>query len=188
MIYCGLASKMNHCFLYYFILLWFLVLLSQTGITVVIITLFVPGNGKTNEPWKFLLHCFSSVANICSFPSQGMCLFPSPIRGHRWSRYQCEEWCWAGVHPAGATGPEGGNSTTMTVSGIGSWLSKMECPKDEGTGRNMAWVTGGGARSDHQAAREVQNSNRYRVQWFFLSWILRFWSCLWWDWAIESIN
>lgn len=39
--------------------------------------------------------------------------------------------------PAGATGPGGGNSTTMTVSGIGSWLSKMECPKDEGTGRNM---------------------------------------------------
>lgn len=68
------------------------------------------------------------------------------------------------MHPAGATDLEGGNSTTLTVSGIGSLLSKRECPKDEGTGRSMVWVTGRGARGDHKAAREVQRNDRYRVQ------------------------
>lgn len=68
------------------------------------------------------------------------------------------------MHPAGATDLGAGNSTTVTASGSGSRLSKKECPKDERTSRNMVWVTSGGARSDHQAA---ENSNRYRVQYFF---------------------
>lgn len=67
------------------------------------------------------------------------------------------------MHPVGATDLEAGNSTIRTVSGTGSLLSKKECPKDERTGRNMVWVTGGAARSYHQAAREVQKSNRYTV-------------------------
>lgn len=68
------------------------------------------------------------------------------------------------MHSAGATDPGAGNSSTVTISGIGSCLSKKECPKDEGTGRNVVWVTSGGTRSDHQAVREVQNTNRYTVQ------------------------
>lgn len=120
----------------------------------------VARNGKTNELWKFLLHCFSPVANICSFPSQGMCLSPSSLWGYRWSRCQCEEWCRAGVHPAGVADLGAGNSITVTISEFGSCLSKRQFPKDEGTDRNVVWVTGGGTRSDHQAVREVQNSNR----------------------------
>lgn len=64
------------------------------------------------------------------------------------------------MHPAGAADLGAGNISTVTVSDIGSQLSKTECPKDEGTGRNMVWVIAGGAKSDHQAGREVQNSTR----------------------------
>lgn len=160
MIHCSLASKMNYCFLI-LSCFYFLVLLYQAGIIVVIITLFVPRNGKINEPWKFLLHCFSPVANMCSFPSQGMCLSPSPVWGYRWSRCQWEEWCRAGVHPAGATDLGAGNSTTVTDSAMGSQLSKKNALKMRGLAG--IWF---GCWKWSSGSQGAQNSNRYRVQWF----------------------
>lgn len=74
---------------------------------------------------------------------------------------------WRGMHPAGAADLGAGNSTTGTASGIGSRLSKKECPRDERTSRNMVWVISGGARSDHQAAREyktvIESSTFFKV-------------------------
>lgn len=60
----------------------------------VVVTLFVPGNGKRNEPWKFVLNCFFLVPNTCSFPSQGICLFPSSAQQHSWE--QISPWKWGG--------------------------------------------------------------------------------------------
>lgn len=61
---------------------------------------------------------FFPSSKHCSFPSRGMCLFPSSIQWHRWREKSGAE---QGCSPVGATDLGGRNNTEMPVSDLGPW-------------------------------------------------------------------